>query len=445
MSFSFQSFFAAAVVSTGLLASTSYSTQAAEVKVTADLGSRVLDATAGSKVYLRLSLQAIMQQAREKRTPVNIALVMDRSGSMNGKRLQSAKEAAKMALNRLGAEDVLSLVAYNHGVDTIQPAAHLTNTRVLKDRIDRIRANGRTALYAGVMEGSRQVREFIRSDRVNRVILLSDGLANVGPATPAELAKLGQELGGDGITVTTIGLGLSYNEDLMSKLALASDGNHAFAETPDDLAKIFNSEFGDVLSVVAQDVTIQIECRDGFKPNRVLGRKATIDGDKIKLRFNQLYGAQEKYVIVELEATQAGAVGDVADVADVQVDYLDLETKQRQDVRKSVSAEFSNDKVAVRGGLNKSVMTQVTTQIANEQNEKAVTLRDKGDVAGAQKLLEANATYLREKAEAYDDKDLLALEKENRVQAKSLTEKDWAKTRKSMRYKQHKSKVQQAY
>src|SRR5690606_19740815 len=148
--------------------------------------------------------------------------------------------------------------------------------------------------------------------RINRVILMSDGLANVGPSTPSELAELGRKLGGKGISVTTIGLGLGYNEDLMQKLALASDGNHAFAEKPSDLIEIFNSEFGDTLSIAAQEIEITIECRDGFRPKRVLGRQAEIDGKRIKIKLNQLTGGHERYLVVELEADAAKSQDDAA-------------------------------------------------------------------------------------------------------------------------------------
>ena len=113
---------------------------------------------------------------------------------------------------------------------------------------------------------------------MNRVILLSDGQANVGPKSATELGELGMSLGKEGISVTTIGLGAGYNEDLMANLAGYSDGNHAFVENAEDLVRIFNYEFGDVLSVVAQDLVIRIQLMDGVRPMRLLGRDGEILG-----------------------------------------------------------------------------------------------------------------------------------------------------------------------
>jgi len=423
---------------------TASATLAASVNLKADLGQRVITRDHTESIYLSLSLHALVQERGADRTPVNIAIVLDRSGSMKGSRMHAAKRAARMALRQLGSQDVLSLVAYNHEVYTIHPASLLLDSSRLEGRINDHDAKGQTALYAGVQEGARQVREFFSSTRVNRVILLSDGLANVGPKSPRALAHLGQDLGEEGIPVTTIGLGLQYNEDLMSRLALSSDGNHAFAEKPSDLDRIFNAEFRDVLSVAAQDITIQINVRRHFRPVRVLGRSARIDDNTVHLRLNQLYANQEKYLIVELQSEGHTNVG-LTDVADLDVSYLDLKSNARQRLNASARVEISIDGKRVEGSVNKSVMTQVTTQIATERNEKAVALRDQGDLAGASQLLQSNAMYLKNKALEYAAPELEAMGQKNKTQAENLDDKNWARTRKSMRYDQHRSKVQQSY
>jgi Ca-activated chloride channel family protein len=385
---------------------------AASVNLKADLGQRVINRHHMGSIYLRLSLRSLVHERDTDRTPVNVAIVLDRSGSMKGSRMHAAKRAARMALRRLGSQDVVSLVAYNDQIDTIHPASRLFNGSHLEDRINDLNAKGRTALYAGVKEGVRQVREVL--------------------------------LGEEGIPVTTIGLGLQYNEDLMSRLALSSDGNHAFAEKPSDLDRIFDAEFGDVLSVAAQDITIRINIHMHFRPIRVLGRSARIEGNKIHLRLNQLYANQERYLIVELKSQGHADVG-TADVADLDVEYLDLQSNSRQRLNASAKAEISIDGERVKTSINKSVMTQVTTQIATERNEKAVTLRDKGDLAGARQLLQDNADYLKEKAREYSAPELEAMERKNKRQAQNLDDDNWARTRKSMRHDQHRSKVQQSY
>jgi Ca-activated chloride channel homolog len=430
------------------------SSPSAGLKLDAELGQSVLPLGKSGKVYLRLSLKSAPIANRERRPPVNVALVLDRSGSMKGKRIAAAKEAASEALQRLAADDVVALVAYNHQVDVLQRAARLGDDHGLKSKINGLDATGRTALHAGVVTGADEVKRYLAANRVNRVILLSDGLANVGPSTPSELAALGRKLGSEGISVTTIGLGLDYNEDLMQRLAAASDGNHVFVEDAKDLAGIFNAEFGDALSITAQDIEIIIECRIGFMPVRVLGREATIEGNRIRLKLNQLQGSNERYFVVELDAPEVRTPGD-AEVASVEVNYLDLNSGDRRRAEARAKGRFSASAEEAEKSLNKVVMSQVSTQIATEASERAVELRDKGDITGARKLLEGNATYLKNARELYGSgagaaspsmvKELQELEKKQNEAANNLDAHAWEKTRKSMRYDQHKSKMQQKY
>jgi len=429
--------------------------RAAEVKIEADLGQSVVNRRASDRVYLRLSLKSLAAKDRERRSPINVAIVIDRSGSMQGDRLAAAKDGARAALERLGKDDIVSLVAYNHNVDVLVPAGRFQGKRdELERAIDKLRADGTTALYDGVKEGGRQLKEFLSDTKVNRVVLLSDGLANVGPSTPRELAELGRDLASKGISVSTIGLGLEYNEDLMQRLAAASDGNHVFVERPSDLAEIFDREFGDALSIAAQDITITIECRLGFKPIRILGRDADISGNRISLKLNQLQAENERYVVVELEAPKGADLGE-ADVADIGVEYLDIDSGSRAKTQAHAKARITDNDDEAEASVNKSVMSQVTEQVATENSEKAVEMRDKGDIAGARKALEDNAAYLNKQrgfvtsgaapAPAASAKALDDLERKSREAANSLEGEAWDKTRKAMRYDQHKSKVQQAY
>lgn len=431
---------------------------AAELTLGADLGHSVINTKSRDRVYLRLSLKALAAATRERRAPINVALVIDHSGSMSGERLAAAKKGAEVALERLGADDIVSLVTYNHEVDVLREAGRVGSNRdALERAISRITASGTTALYAGVKEGSEQVKAFRSDTKVNRVVLLSDGLANVGPSSPAELADLGRELAGKGISVSTIGLGLEYNEDLMQRLAAASDGNHVFVERPSDLAEIFDREFGDALSIAARDITITIECKAGFRPTRVLGREADISGDRVTLKLTQLPAEIERYVVLELEPP-ANAVAADRDVARIEVSYLDLGTGAKSSVAADVKARFSDDANEAEASVNKAVMSQVAEQVATENSERAVELRDKGDIAGARKVLEDNAAYLNQQKDALAVGSAAAppapaaalstldkLEAKSREAASSLDSGDWDRTRKVMRQDQHRSKVQQAY
>lgn len=442
-----QLFLPALVAFSSMVGSASVVGAAEKVRISADLAQSVLPEGRNGSVFLRVSLEGVLSEEEGRRVPANVVLVIDKSGSMGGQRIEQAKEAALMAVERLGDEDVLGVVTYSDDATVLSPAGQLRDTAAIRSDIRGIYANGRTALYAGVSQGIRELSDFVDPYKVNRIILLSDGLANVGPSSPQDLQELGIEAAQQGISVTTIGLGLGYNEDLMTQLALASDGNHAFVEHPDDLVDIFNAEFGDVLTAIGGDAEIIIECPDGFEPVRVLGRQARIEGSQVKMKFNQIYGKQQKYVMVELKVDEDRAKGQ-AEAAKVEVNYTDLASKKRTSASSRAEIRFSGSKDEVKRSVNKEVMAAVATQIATERNEEAVRLRDTGKVEEAKQLLKDNAAYLEEQAESLPAEaaaPLNDLSKKNLTDAENLTGSDWVGTRKSMRARQYKDKTQQSY
>ncbi|SIQ79670.1 vWA domain-containing protein [Marinobacterium stanieri] len=433
------------ILAAGLLLCAPFLAQAQEVELDLSLATPVMAADTTQKAYIKLSLDGFELAGRSERTPANVAIVLDRSGSMGGDKIRHAREAAIMAIQRLDERDILSVVAYDSQVDVVVPATRLVDREPVYRAIRRIHARGNTALFAGVSKGGQELRKFIDRNRVNRVILLSDGLANVGPHSPSELGRLGQSLAAEGISVTTIGLGLGYNEDLMTQLAGMSDGNHAFVENASDLARVFQYEFGDVLSVVAQDLVIEIRCLNGVRPLRLLGREAEVVGDRVRTRLNQLYSEQEKYLVLEVEVP-AQSAGTELELAQVQVDYANLATRRASQLDGRVLASFSASEVEVQAAVDKPALESAVEQVANEYSREAVERRDRGDVDGARQLLEKSAAYLGSQAEALASPALKAQEKEALQDADTLSsEEDWTRQRKELREKQYKRATQQSY
>ncbi len=416
-----------------------------KVGLKARLGQDIMLSGSAEKVYLRIDLEGFALKKDEDRSPVNVALVIDRSGSMRGERLANAKKAARLAVDLLDDNDIISIISYSDKAEIVVPATKATNRAAIKRKIDAFRSNGMTALYAGVQSGGKELAKFLEAERVNRVILLSDGMANIGPKSPSELGDLGAKLAAKGISVTTLGLGLGYNEDLMEKLASSSDGNHAFIEKAADLARIFSLEFGTVLSVIAKDVEIIIHCREGVTPVRALGRKSTILGKDMYVRFNQLYSEDEKYVIIELDVDEE-RFGRDAELVDVRVKYRNLVTKTGDELGQTVRLRYSPDKAAVQGSLKKDVMTGIVEQISIERNEMAVKLKDKGKLKEAQKVFNDNATFLGVQSESLSAPLLKKMQKQNIDDAKAASSRrDWGKRRKALKYRNYQQKSRQKY
>lgn len=416
----------------------------ARVELKTALGHAVMKSGERARAYLRISLKGLRPADEGERSPANIAIVVDKSGSMKGEKIADAREAVRLALDLMRGGDHVSVVAFNHEVHTLLPATPASDLPDFDTLVDRISADGRTALYAGVEAGLENVGDFLDPYSVNRVILISDGLANVGPTSPEAIARLARDAAQDGISITTIGLGLGYNEDLMTRLALTSDGNHAFAEHPDDLIDIFNNEFGEVFSVVAQGASVDINFAEGIKPLRALGRPAKIKGQRVSFDLRQIYGGQEKYLLVEVEI-DGKAAGETLKAADITARYTDIKTKRETSLSGQVEVGFSDDAARVKASRDAEVLSAAALQIATERSERAVKLRDSGQVKEAEKLLQDNAAYLRRKAKSLAAPELDDLAEKQESDAKAMSGAEWTRQRKLMRSRQYKGKTQQGY
>jgi Ca-activated chloride channel family protein len=385
--------------------------------------------------YLRIGLKGCPAEILKERAPVNVAIVIDKSGSMSGKKIEKAKEAAILALHRLRASDIVSVVLYDSEVEVLVPATKMTKRDDIIHKIRRVSAGGSTALYAGVQNGAEEVRKFLSRNRVNRIVLLSDGLANVGPDSPSALGQLGANLVDEGISVTTIGLGLGYNEDLMMQLAYRSDGGHYFAETADELASVFDHEFGRALSVVAQDVSIEVICGEDMRPVRLLGREGTIKDRSVHLDIQNIYSEHEKYAILEVQIP-AQANNKKRELALVRVNYQDMKSNSAQKAGGVCDIRFTESKEAAEQAVNKRVLADAVEQIAILNNQRALALRDAGKTAEAQQVLYQNAGYLRTNAAYTNSSKLAGYAGENEEDAENLDEANWTAQRKSMRESQ---------
>ena len=413
-----------------------------------NLGTPVMEAGKNQKTFLKIGLKGFDLPAESDRAPVNMAIVLDRSGSMAGEKLARAREAAIKAIGLLQSGDIVAVVTYDSVVNVVVPATRVSDKQSIYAAIRRIRDGGRTALFAGVSKGASEVRKFLDKTRVNRVILLSDGLANIGPSTPSELGQLGASLGKEGISVTTIGLGLGYNEDLMTQLAGMSDGHHAFVQNSADLNRIFAAEFNTALTVVANQLTIIIKCANSIRPIRVLGRQAEIIGQEVHVKLNQLSSNQEKFVMLEVEVPP-GVAGETQDLASVDVSYLDLRAKRRDSLQKTVSVNFSKEREKVKKAVNQPVMDSAAEQVINRLSKEAVELRDQGKLEAAKDHLKHGMDSLKgnlRSSGAASSPRLEALEEEVRQDVDELDDdRNWNKKRKSMRQRQFKYDNQQKY
>lgn len=346
------------------------------VRLRLELDRPVLPADSHETVVVKVALDGARPRGL-RRSPVNLALVIDKSGSMGGDKIAKAREAALEAARRLSPDDLVSLVVYDNGVRVLVPSRRVGDGEALAAAIEGIESGGGTNLHGGVVAGADELRKNIEGAYTHRVLLLSDGLANVGPQTPEALGSLGALLVREGVSVTTIGLGLDFNEDLMTRLARRSDGNTYFVANSRDLPRIFNEELGDVLSIVARRVVIELDFPEGARPVRVIGREGRVENNRVVVELNQLYGGQEKFALVEVEMAPA-AKSKSRPVATARVRYEDASTARAASREAVVTAVFSIKNEEVVAAANHRVQTDYAVNRLAEARDEAVALVDAG-------------------------------------------------------------------
>ena len=407
------------------------------------LGQTVMKSGETQRNFLRIAVGGC-ERDKTDRTPVNVAFVIDRSGSMQGMRIVQAREAAIMALKRLNADDIAAIVIFDNQIETLVPAQKVTDQAMFADRIRQIGTRGSTALYGGVIQGASEVRTHKDNRRLNRVVLLSDGRANVGPSNAAAFETLGRSLLAEGISVSTIGLGLGYNEDLMLKLARASDGNHAFAGGAADLIPIFNREFNDVLASCAQMVSIDVDLKPGVRVVRALSRDGKVEGQHATFRMNQVYQATEHYVLLEVEVDRIVADVDKdvdAELGQVRVAYTAPQDGAQRTLASTIKGTFSASADAAKASRDLRVLEAVVEQTTRERTIKAIALRDQGRLEEAQAMFRQNvadiAGYQAEAPTSSQRLDQLAKEygaiAAAPVAASGKAAAEWSRQRKMLR------------
>jgi Ca-activated chloride channel family protein len=388
------------------------------------------------EVVVKIDVSAVTDR-KTKRTPLNLAVVLDRSGSMAGPKIEKAKQAAMLVVDRLAPDDIFSLVVYDERVDVLVPAQRVEDKEALRARIERISPGGNTALHAGVRSGANQIREFISAKRINRVILLSDGLANVGPSSPRDLRKLGRDLARDDIAVTTIGVGDDYNEDLMSGLAEASDANYYYVKDAEKLPEIFAKELGELLAVCARDVRIEITCPEGVKPLGFIGRTEQFDDGKAVVRLNQFSPGQDRYLFLRCRID-----GTPSEVARASVHYRDeLNGGGEQNAAGTVRIRFTTDRALAAGSMRPAIVAEKELLVTAVVKDESLVAADAGKTADAAKKLAGQADALRK---VYSDAPAAAqsqirLEINNlTTRSQQMTEGQYSSgTRKSMQWESY--------
>jgi Ca-activated chloride channel family protein len=232
-----------------------------ELEVVLGARKQVLASNSGESLDVLLRLRAPMQEIdmQANRTPLAVSLVIDRSGSMGEGRLTEAKRCALDLLSRLKDEDWVSVVIYDDQVEVLLEtmSARMAKT-LLPIRLEGIQPRSMTNLHGGWLKGAETLAPRAGHGMVSRVILLSDGHANRGLQERESIYEQVRELASAGVTTSTVGIGLDFNEELMTGIATAGQGNSWYGQRAEDLAESFDAELGFLTSLVWHDLRIKL-------------------------------------------------------------------------------------------------------------------------------------------------------------------------------------------
>jgi len=334
-------------------------------------------------VLIRITPPEI-EQTDSNRPKLNLAMVLDRSGSMQGRKIEEAKEAAKYCIDQLLATDRISTVIFDQQIDVLIPSQPVENKELLKRSINSIVTAGSTALHEAWVSGGLQVSDHLNGASINRVLLITDGQANVGETRIDSIVTQAGELAAKGVTTSTIGIGADFNEDLLMPMAEAGLGNAWHVQEPQDMVRIFETELQGLVSQIGHTVRLGIRPTPGVTIVDVLNDFETDGAGRYKLP--NLRASSPLEIVVRLRVPSHN-VGDDSQLADLELSYVEQETNALATITTSFRATFDTAEVTASLASNPDVIDAVQLLMNARARLEVIARMDQGDFAGMQDIL----------------------------------------------------------
>jgi Ca-activated chloride channel family protein len=338
------------------------------------------------QVTVMLELLAPERPSGAKRAPAVVQVVLDRSGSMSGERLDAARSALKALVDRLAPRDAFGLVTFDHEVDVAVPASRLTDKTAVTAAIDAILPGGSTNLSAGLLRGIQEARRAAGAAGAT-LLLLSDGMANDGVTEPERLEAVAAGARVKGVTVSTIGIGLGYDETLLAAVARGGQGNHVFAEEADAAGAAVAGEVEGLLSKTVQAASLLIRPTADVQSVAVLNDlpAQAVDGG-IMIELGDLWAGEQRKLLLQLGVPAIAALG-LAQIATLELRYVTLPELSEQTVTLPISVNVVPGDQAAGRVTDPKVRTELLFQQAQEAKRRAADAIARGDEQAASAVL----------------------------------------------------------
>ena len=347
-------------------------------------------------VYVLISAKP-SEIVSKSRMSLNFGFVLDRSGSMRGQKIKRLQEAVALALGRVAPDDLVSVTIFNDNAQIIAKAAPLSSQGALLGKVRRIRAAGGTQISRGLSLGLREVYRQFGDQRVNQVLLITDGQTY---GDEAQCLKLAKEAGEHSIAIQALGLGDDWNEDLLDDIGQRSGGDSDLIETADQIAPLFTQTVERSQKAVVRNALMTLRLVGGVAPRQVwqvtpaianLGYTPIGEHD-VQVALGELDAEQGKALLVELllPPRRPGRYR----IAQAQITYdLPLSNVSAASTRSDIVLEYSDDRQLVRR-YDPAIMNLIERVTAFKLQTRALAEARQGNVEGATQKLRAAATRL---------------------------------------------------
>lgn len=284
---------------------------------------------AGDEAVLQLGFSTALANDRQQLRPINLALVIDKSGSMaDADKISRVKVALLVLVSQLRDMDFLSIVVFDSEAQVLLPARSLGDRESIKQLIRRIEPGGSTNIHAGLMLGYQEARKNYRKDATNRVILLTDGIANRGVTEPEKIAQDSLRFNDEGIDLSTIGVGMDLNQDLLRQLAKSGRGLFHFVADGQDIEKVFITELQSLISPVALEPKVEIDYDAGLELAQLYGYEPQLRKNGVTLKLDNMNQGLTQVVLLRFRLARKTLSNSRLSVK-VNFTYYDLEQKKQ--------------------------------------------------------------------------------------------------------------------
>jgi len=343
------------------------------------------------------------------RLPLNLSLVLDRSEAMEGEPLEYAKRACAYVVDLLESDDILSVVTFAESVDVIMPARCVVNKSLLKDNINHITTGSKTNLYEGLLTACQQVASAKTAQTLNRVLLLSCGEPTAGIQDFASLVDQVAKQKNRGITITTLGFGPDFNEELMAGIARRSGGNYYYVARPELIPDVLRRELDTLMRITARNLHLRLSLARGVTVRQVPGQQPVFGQRSAEVTLIDVEQGTGLSSLWELEMTPRPAGTYRLAVAELR--YDDGMAGRQEKLTADIVWEFTEDRRRIGTGMDPRVQSEIEAaraaraldktilglktqqtdrnQVMHDLNRTKTLMLDQGKLAQAQQITQA--------------------------------------------------------